>query len=82
MRLCVTAPLAIGSVVERWGHAPLLNLDLSQSMMRLSWTLELNPIISMHLNMVIIEPLISVMTTVIMLMSLVGLTAMIMMLIQ
>lgn len=41
--------------------------------------LKLNPIISMYLNMVIIELLISAMTTIIMLM-LVGLTAMIIML--
>lgn len=74
VRSCVTA--RVGSVDKRRGHASLLSLDLSQSMMRLSWMLELNPIISMYLSMIIIVLLTSIMATIIMLM-LVGLTAMI-----
>lgn len=70
---------AIGSVDKRRSHAPLLSLDLSQSMMRLSWMLKLNPIISMYLTMIITVLLMSIMATVIMLM-LVGLTAIIIML--
>lgn len=77
VRSCVTARL--GSVDKQRGHAPLLSLDLAQSMMRLSWMLELNPIISMYLTMIIIVLLRSITATVIMLM-LVGLTAMIIML--
>lgn len=70
----------IGSVDKRWGHAPLLSPDLAQSMMRLSWMLELSPIISMYLTMVIIVLLRSITATIIMMM-LVGLTAIIIMLI-
>lgn len=80
VRSCVTARLAIGSVDKRWGHAPLLSLDLSQSIMRLSWMLELNPIISTYLTMIIIVPLTSIMATIIMVM-LVELAAMIIMVI-
>lgn len=79
VRSCVTARLAIGSVDKRRGHAPLPSLDLSQSMMRLSWMLELNPIISMYLTMIITVLLMSIMATIIMLM-LAGLTAMIILL--
>lgn len=75
----MTARLAIGSVDKRRGHAPLPSLDLSQSMMRLSWMLELNPIISMYLTMIITVLLMSIMATIIMLM-LAGLTSMIILL--
>lgn len=66
------------SAARRRGHAPLLSLDLSQSMMRLSWMLEPNPIMSMYLTTIVIVPLMS-MAIIIMLM-LVGLKALIILL--
>lgn len=62
VRSCVTARL--GGVDKRNGHAPLLSLDLSQSMMRLSWMLELNPVISMYLTMIIIVLLMIIMAAI------------------